>query len=52
MSSQGQAPGVIKVFFIIIIIYFFFQLEAANLLPVLLETLKGAVPRPAYQLFP
>lgn len=50
MSSQGQAPGVIK--FLLLLLLFFFQLEAANLLPVLLETLKGAVPRPAYQLFP
>lgn len=51
MSSQGQASGVIKgcVFYFLFI---FFPLEAANLLPIHLETLTGDVPRPAYQLFP
>jgi hypothetical protein len=30
----------------------FLQSEAANLLPIHVETLKGDVPRAAYQLFP
>lgn len=51
MSSQGQAPGVIKGYVFYFFIYFF-PLEAANLLPIHLETLTSDVPRPAYQLFP